>query len=75
MSDEGMYACVTGNSLGNSMANATLRVTEFHAMTLDTVDLTMHNNNNNSLFTWIIFAIVFCLLIVAVIMAACFYRW
>jgi hypothetical protein len=70
VTDEGMYACATGNSLGNAMANATLRVIDFNAIPLDPA---IHNNNK-SLFIWIVFVIVFCLLVFAIIMAACFYR-
>lgn len=67
-----MYACVTGNSLGNVMANATLRVNEFHAMTLDTVD---PSASHNSVFTWVVLSIIAFVLIIAVIMATCFYQW
>uniref|UniRef100_A0A915PIW2 receptor protein-tyrosine kinase n=1 Tax=Setaria digitata TaxID=48799 RepID=A0A915PIW2_9BILA len=36
VADQGMYACVSGNHLGHAIANATLTVNEFHAMTLAT---------------------------------------
>ncbi|CAD5222876.1 unnamed protein product [Bursaphelenchus xylophilus] len=36
IADQGIYSCVAGNTLGMSMANATLTVNEFRAMTLPT---------------------------------------
>ncbi|VDN01536.1 unnamed protein product [Thelazia callipaeda] len=38
LADQGMYACVSGNHLGHAIANATLTVNEFHAMTLATAN-------------------------------------
>ncbi|CAJ0951636.1 unnamed protein product, partial [Mesorhabditis belari] len=34
--DQGIYACITGNSLGKAMANASLIVNEFRTLTLPT---------------------------------------
>lgn len=34
--DEGLYACVSGNSLGTTMANATLTVNEFLGISIPT---------------------------------------
>uniref|UniRef100_A0A914HYJ7 receptor protein-tyrosine kinase n=1 Tax=Globodera rostochiensis TaxID=31243 RepID=A0A914HYJ7_GLORO len=36
MDDQGIYSCVAGNTLGMSMANATLTVNEFRPLTLPT---------------------------------------
>ncbi|KAL3112806.1 hypothetical protein niasHT_019780 [Heterodera trifolii] len=36
MEDQGIYSCVAGNTLGMSMANATLTVNEFRPLTLPT---------------------------------------
>uniref|UniRef100_A0A915NYJ1 receptor protein-tyrosine kinase n=1 Tax=Meloidogyne floridensis TaxID=298350 RepID=A0A915NYJ1_9BILA len=36
MSDQGLYSCVVGNTLGLSMGNATLTVNEFRSLTLPT---------------------------------------
>ncbi|KAL3981864.1 Protein tyrosine kinase family protein [Acanthocheilonema viteae] len=57
VADQGMYACVSGNHLGHAIANATLTVNEFHAMTLATGNPDMKWSRSSAL------AIVFLLIL------------
>uniref|UniRef100_A0A915CAJ0 Receptor protein-tyrosine kinase n=1 Tax=Parascaris univalens TaxID=6257 RepID=A0A915CAJ0_PARUN len=59
VADQGMYACVSGNHLGHAIANATLTVNEFHAMTLAT-------GNPDSEWSW---TSLLVLIILAVVLA------
>uniref|UniRef100_A0A7E4UST1 receptor protein-tyrosine kinase n=1 Tax=Panagrellus redivivus TaxID=6233 RepID=A0A7E4UST1_PANRE len=59
--DQGIYSCIAGNSLGLTMANATLTVNEFRPMTLPTEQLNPPSN-----FQFIIFIALVCLVLVII---------
>uniref|UniRef100_A0A0M3JTR1 Myoblast growth factor receptor egl-15 (inferred by orthology to a C. elegans protein) n=1 Tax=Anisakis simplex TaxID=6269 RepID=A0A0M3JTR1_ANISI len=64
MADQGMYACVSGNHLGHAIANATLTVNEFHALTLATGD-------PESEWSWIsILALIICIVLLTLLICA-----
>uniref|UniRef100_A0AC34GYK7 Receptor protein-tyrosine kinase n=1 Tax=Panagrolaimus sp. ES5 TaxID=591445 RepID=A0AC34GYK7_9BILA len=65
LDDQGLYACIAGNSLGLTMANATLTVNEFRPMTLPTEQLTPPTDFQYVLFIALIFFAVAILAAVA----------
>uniref|UniRef100_A0AC35FFT8 Protein kinase domain-containing protein n=1 Tax=Panagrolaimus sp. PS1159 TaxID=55785 RepID=A0AC35FFT8_9BILA len=65
LDDQGLYACIAGNSLGLTMANATLTVNEFRPMTLPTEQLAPPTDFQYVLFIALIFFAVAILAAVA----------
>ncbi|TMS37056.1 hypothetical protein L596_004074 [Steinernema carpocapsae] len=66
--EQGMYACVAGNSLGYSMQTATLTVTEFHTMVIATGD------PDDEKSPWTIIVLVLLLSLMLAVTFICVFR-
>ncbi|KAK0397512.1 hypothetical protein QR680_002151 [Steinernema hermaphroditum] len=66
--DQGVYACIAGNSLGYSMQPATLTVTEFHTMVIATGD------PDDEKSPWTVIILVLLLSVMLAITFICVFR-
>ncbi|KAF1747233.1 hypothetical protein GCK72_023695 [Caenorhabditis remanei] len=73
LEDQGVYACLTGNSLGMTMANATLTVNEFRAIHLLTGDEPSRNKWTTSdyIFTSVLSFLAIAITILGIFVYIC----
>uniref|UniRef100_A0A158QWZ4 receptor protein-tyrosine kinase n=1 Tax=Nippostrongylus brasiliensis TaxID=27835 RepID=A0A158QWZ4_NIPBR len=65
LEDQGVYACITGNSLGSVLANATLTVNEFLGMVLLT------GNPEPEYSTWSILLLLLIVMLLSLMLSLC----
>ncbi|XGW32930.1 hypothetical protein V3C99_017442, partial [Haemonchus contortus] len=65
LEDQGIYACITGNSLGSVLANATLTVNEFLGMVLLT------GNPEPEYSTWSILLLLLIVMLLSLMLSLC----